>query len=230
METFKDRRLRYARITGLNNSIQLARKRTMDTQEILGLEDLGLKKTKPPRDYSKRRANRRKGWPSNPQNDGQSSPYPFSEQNISFEVDGYPPAASSSSGPQVPPQRSYTSSPQWGENFDPNAYRNLYHVPTYQPGQGFVPINQPVQTNLPLRSSWSTVNDRSGPGPIVQRSNLSVFAYRGLPPPRIDKQYRHSKAQPSVQPEPSKVSRWTTGFPAVNIQQSTAPPVVPPTT
>lgn len=91
METFKDRQLRYARIAGLNNSIQLAWKRTMDTQDTLGLEDLDLKKTKPPRDYSKRRAHRRKGWPSNQQNDGQSSPNPFSEQNVSFEANGYPP-------------------------------------------------------------------------------------------------------------------------------------------
>ena len=225
METFKDRQLRYARIAGLNNSIQLAWKRTMDTQDTLGLENLDLKKTKPPRDYSKRRAHRRNGSPSNQQNDGQSSPNPFSEQNVSFEANGYPPAASSSSEPQVPPQTSYTSSPQWGENFDPNAYRSLSRVPRYQPGQGFVPINQPVQTNLPTRNSWSTVNDRSGPGPIVKRYNISVFAYRGLPASRNDKQYRYSKAQPSVQPEPGKVGRWT-GSPPANIQESTAPPVV----
>ena len=61
----------------------------MDTQDTLGLVALSLERTKPVRDYSKRRANRRKARPANQQIAAQSTSYAAPGEKVFTEVPGY---------------------------------------------------------------------------------------------------------------------------------------------
>ena len=225
METFKDRRLRHARIAALKTSIQLMLKRTMDKQDTLGLESLELEQTKTPRDCSKRRANRRKGWPMSQQNAAQKSFCAVSEQNARSEVIEYRPTAPSSNWLQVPPLGSNTSNLQWGQDISPNAYRNQHHVTGFQPGQGFVPLNKPsnvrsrCQTTPPLRGSSSSRSDGGAPGPFVEKSKLSVSAHLQLPLSCVHKQRRHSSARSFIQTPPLEPSRLKCPL-STNLQQA----------
>ncbi len=205
METFKDRRLRHDRIAVLRSSIQAGLKRSMETHESLGFESLELeKKTRPPRDYSQRRPKKRKGRRGSSTNtDGGSLPQVF-EQTTSARIREVAPTVSSNGSPPILPFS--TSANPWnpvngGKAVGHSGLQTLPKPLKYHPGQDFVPLSQPantpyhqpVQTRVAPQGSSIILNDSSGPASFVQKAKLSVPAYHGFPPFRIDKQYRHTK-------------------------------------
>lgn len=221
---------RSARIKELRYSIQLALTRTMNQQETLGLENLGIEK--PPGKNAKHKAKAKAELEG-------TEPVP---QDQSIKQAWRPSTVPSYQSLPIPPLGSSTSwwTSQPPPSLDPTASRanaSTYHPPRdfvsndaqgvfrYQSGQGFTPVNGPsaithppttqtVQTRNPFAGPIHPVNvtrtqKKSGAGPIVQKSPLSVMTYYGLPSLRIDKQYRHSKARLQSEPIPAPLGRWT---------------------
>ena len=177
----------------------------METQETLNFESLELeKKTRPPRDYSQRRTNRRRGRPgSNTNTHGGSLLQVFDTKSSTRIHEAAPKVSSSGSLPILPlPTLANPWNPvNGGTDIGHNGRQNLPKPLKYQPGQDFVPLSQPanipyhqpVQTKSAFQGSSTLLNHNSGPGSVVQRSKLSVPVYHGYPSFRIDKQSRHTK-------------------------------------
>ncbi|KAK0513008.1 hypothetical protein JMJ35_005025 [Cladonia borealis] len=201
----KDRRLRHDRIAALRSSIQAGLKRSMETHETLDFESLGLeKKTRPPQEYSQRRTNRRRGRPGSGTNTDRGSLPQVFDTGSSARTREAPPTVSSTSSPPINPVATLAN--PWnpvngGKAVGHNGLQTLPKPLKYHPGQDFVPLSQPVKTphhqpvqrSLALQSASITINGSPSQGSYVQKAKLSVPAYHGFPPFRIDKHSRHSK-------------------------------------
>jgi len=237
METLEGRVTRHARIDAIKARVQQALKRSIDKQEALAPEKLGLDleeskvtKNKPQRDNAKYWA-KAESKRTKQENHVSSHFQTIPRQDDPAQRTWCPPAAPSYQPLPIPALRSdqHVLSSQPRQTFDPYAYRSPAPLVRYQPSQGFNPIKgssraaihpiaQFVPITIPLRDTASAFENKSGPGPTVQKSSMSVSTYRRIPPPRIDKYSRYSKAHDPPDPKQVQLGRWT-GSPATKVQQ-----------
>lgn len=239
METLEELIARDARIDSIKHRLQQALWRSMNKQETLGLEDLGLKsetvdlRKKPRWDSAKRkaRADSRKTDQKDPASSG-FKPVPRFDDLA--QRGWHPPTVPSYRPLPIPPLRNhdYVASNQPQQTFDPNTYRGPAPPVRYLPCLRFTSINRTSRAAQPATAQFSAIENPprdfarnsangSGTGPTVQKSSLSVSARHWVPPSRIDKQYRYSKAQASTDPKSAQL-RWTGSLPT-ETQQGVPP-------
>ncbi|KAL9132402.1 MAG: hypothetical protein Q9175_006427 [Cornicularia normoerica] len=226
----KTKFIRDARIKALRSVIQL---HSMDKQETLGLENLGLEMLVAPRKAS--RADRGKTRRVEVKASLQPELQQASEQHTShisswdpFAVPSYEPL------PIVPLGSSANIINHWPLQMNLPGFVSRYHpvqvlvstlgppnVSMYQPGQGNGPSSVPRVAAIP---SVQPRLPSAGLGPTVQQFTLSVLTCHSLPSTLVDKQYRYSKANPPLtKATPVPRGRWI-GSPPANLRKAVSQP------
>ena len=185
--------------TTLRSNLHLDLKRSMDQQETLGLENLGLEKPRPPRKV--RRANKRKDGRTETKAESRTFLLPVLQQASGHQasdisccdlaaVPPYQPLPIAS--PSKPAGNlfcwpSHTHTHCFGQDL-PGAFINpsvqnsvstLGPPNVSKPGQGLTPIKGP--STLPSATAVLSVQPRlpsRGPESTVQKSSLSVSTFR----------------------------------------------------
>jgi len=220
MDVHKIQESRRARIVQLKASIEISYRRTMEPQETLGLENLGIEKPKAPR--KRRQKKSKKLIELQTHQDAVLSRTAEKYYNDEIRKGAWcPPAIPSYEALPVPPlgsseteldhqsesasdiefygDTSNASQSQLPLDFTLGSSPEI--VSRYKIGQGFTPISglSPSVQQPNARSLQAAITANKKPAKVssIQKSTLSVVTYYGLPSFRIDKQYRHTKAQPS---------------------------------
>lgn len=221
----------HARIKTLRSSIQLGLKRSMEKEETLGLEKLGLDKPAGTRNAS--RANRGKGAYAKDNAFLQSESQQAFGQHTSNSSSWTPSTAPSYQPLLISPLTEILN--HWPSQIDHHGlFQHSPDSPRYHPLQTL--ISSPGLSSFAPIISLSTVRRETaapfvpselpsrGSESTVQKSTLSVLKYRALLSSRVDKQYRYSKANaPLTEAIPVQHGRWT-GSPPANLRMAVSQP------
>ena len=214
------------------SNLRLDLKRSMDQQETLGLENLGLEKSRPPRKV--RRANKRKDGHTETKAESRTFLLPGLQQASgqhasdisSCDLAAVPPyqplpiASPSKSADNLIRWPSHTHSHWFGQ--DPpgapinHSVQNSVSTPRppngSKPGQGLTPIKGP--STLPSATAVPSVQPRlpsRGPESTVQKSSMSVSTFHSCVKPlltsRIGTQKPPHRAQELLPKEDGQVHR-----------------------